>query len=71
MSTPTHFDSDVLFQKLGNTWFAFTEVNEELIYSPLPAGVDPRTTKLELFDIIEEHLQKVASKAARKPEVAA
>lgn len=71
MSTSTHFESDVLFQKLGNTWFAFTEVNEEMVYSPLPAGLDPRSTKLELYDIIEEHLQKVAAKSARKPEVAA
>lgn len=65
----THQESDVLFQKLGNTWFAFTEINDELIYSPLPTGMDPRTTKLELYDIIEEHLTKVSQ--ARKPEVAA
>lgn len=65
----TQYESDVLFQKLGNTWFAFTEINEELIYSALPQGLDPRSTKLELYDIIEEHLQKVAS--ARKPEIAA
>lgn len=64
------FESDVLFQKLGNTWFAFTEINEELIYSALPAGLDPRSTKLELYDVIEEHMQKVAN-ATRKPEVAA
>ena len=62
-------ENEVLFQKLGNTWFAFTEINDELIYSPLPTGLDPRTTKLELYDIIEEHLNKVSE--ARKPEVAA
>lgn len=67
-NSTNHYESDVLFQKLGNTWFAFTEVNQELIYSALPQGLDPRSTKLELYDIIEEHLQKVAS--ARKPEIA-
>lgn len=50
---------DVLFQKLGATWFVFTQIEQEFIYSALPEGLDPRTTKLELYDVIEEHLQKV------------
>jgi len=63
---------DVLFQKVGNTWFIFSEVNSEVVYSVMPAGMDPKTTKLELFEIIEEHLTKVAShKQRRSPEAAA
>ncbi len=50
---------DVLFQKIGNTWFIFTEKNGELIYSVMPEGMDPRTTKLELYQIIEEHMDRV------------
>lgn len=54
-------ESDVLFQKLGNTWYIFTELGEEFVYSALPEGMDPRTTKLELFEVIEEHMEKIAN----------
>jgi hypothetical protein len=59
---------DVLFQKIGNTWFIFSEVNNEVVYSVMPQGMDPKTTKLELFEIIEEHMTKVASHKRRSPE---
>lgn len=52
--------SEVLFQKLGHTWYVFSEINNELVYSALPDGMDPRETKLELFHVIEEHMQKVS-----------
>lgn len=52
--------NEILFQKLGNSWFAFTEINDDVIYSCLPDGMDPRKTKLELYEIIEDHMQKVA-----------
>jgi hypothetical protein len=59
---------DVLFQKIGNTWFIFSEVNNEVIYSVMPHGMDPKETKLELFSIIEDHMSKVASHKRRSPE---
>ena len=62
---------DVLFQKIGNTWFIFSEVNNEVVYSVMPAGMDPKETKLELYEIIEEHMTKVASHKRRSPEAAA
>ena len=62
---------DVLFQKIGNTWFIFSEVNNEVVYSVMPAGMDPKSTKLELFEIIEEHMTKVASHKRRAPEAVA
>ena len=52
--------SEVLFQNLGETWYVFSEVDSELIYSALPDGMDPRETKLELFHVIEEHMKKVS-----------
>ncbi len=55
-----HNHKDVLFQKIGQTWFIFTEQNGELIYSVMPEGIDPRTTKLELYQIIEDHMDRVA-----------
>ena len=65
-----HNESDVLFQKLGNTWYVFSEIKDELVYSALPAGLDPRRTDLELYDVIEDHLKKVAN-ISRGPEAAA
>jgi len=52
---------DVLFQKLGNTWYVFSEINDDFIYSALPAGLNPKTTKLELFEVIEDQMKKVSS----------
>jgi hypothetical protein len=37
----------------------------------MPEGMDPKSTKLELYEIIEEHLTKVASHKRRAPEAAA
>lgn len=54
-------EREVLFQKLGATWYIFTEINNEFVYSAMPEGMDPRSTKLELFDIIENHMRKVAT----------
>lgn len=62
---------DVLFQKVGNTWFIFSEVNGEVVYSVMPEGMDPKTTKLELYQIIEDHMTKVASHKRRSPEAVA
>ena len=59
---------DVLFQKIGNTWFIFSEINNEIVYSVMPQGMDPKSTKLELFNIIEDHMTKVASQKRRGPE---
>lgn len=62
---------DVLFQQIGNTWFIFSEVNNEVIYSVMPKGMDPKSTKLELYEIIEEHMTKVASNKRRSTEAVA
>lgn len=59
---------DVLFQKIGNTWFIFSEVNNEPVYSVMPHGMDPKETKLELFEIIEEHMTKMAAHKKRAQE---
>lgn len=61
---------DVLFQKVGNTWFIFTEANGEMVYSVMPEGMDPKTTKLELYQIIEEHMERVIGNKQRRADVA-
>ena len=62
---------DVLFQKIGQTWFIFSEINGEAVYSVMPEGMDPKTTKLELFQVIEDHMTKVASHKRRNVEAVA
>ena len=52
-------EADVLFQKLGNTWYVFSEVNDDVVYSSLPSNIDPYSTKIELFTIVNEHIKKV------------
>jgi hypothetical protein len=59
---------DVLFQKIGNTWFIFSEVNSEVVYSVMPQGMDPKDTKLELYEIIEDHMTKVAAHKRRSSD---
>lgn len=61
---------EVLFQKLGHTWYIFTEINNEIVYSAMPDGMDPKSTKLELFDVIENHMRKVATHPRYQSEVA-
>jgi hypothetical protein len=69
-STNTQATSEVLFQKMGSTWYVFTEIKGDLVYSALPMGMTPHTTDLELFEVIEEHMQKVSKHYVRKPEMA-
>ncbi|GAB4017883.1 MAG: hypothetical protein Fur0010_18820 [Bdellovibrio sp.] len=66
-----HLEKEVLFQKMGNTWYVFTEVENDMVYSALPNGMDPRTTKLELYEVIEEHMMKVAKHSKKRIETAA
>ena len=53
-------NNEVLFQKLGNRWYVFSEIEDNFIYSPLPEGINPKTTKLELFEVIENHIVRVS-----------
>ena len=69
-STRTQATSEVLFQKMGTTWYVFTEVKGDMVYSALPQGMDPHTTNLELFEVIEDHMTKVSKHYGRKPELA-
>ena len=71
MPTSKNKKSEVLFQKLGNTWYIFTEVNNEMVYSALPEGMDPRTTRMELFSVIEDHMEKVGKSYKKLPEAVA
>lgn len=49
---------DVLFQKLGGRWYAFTEEKGEIYYTALPFGLDPREDRIELTSIKQEILEK-------------
>lgn len=70
MST-TKNKAEVLFQKISGKWYIFSEMKGELVYSVMPEGMDPRTTKLELYNVIEEHISRVARNLKRPTEAAA
>ena len=67
MTTSQALENEVLFQKLGTSWYIFTEVRGEVVYSILPEGMDPHSTKLELYDVIEDHMKKVADNRRYEP----
>ncbi|MFG1482988.1 hypothetical protein ABMA79_05620 [Halobacteriovorax sp. HFRX-2_2] len=69
--TIQHKGTEVLFQKLGNNWFIFAEINNEVIYSTMPEGMDPYSTKLELYEVIEEHMKRVSTMKKGVAEAAA
>ncbi len=71
MTNTNEIQNEVLFQKLGDTWYIFSEIKGEVIYSVMPEGMDPRTTKLELYNVIEDHLKRVATRSHRPAEQAA
>ncbi len=62
-------EKKILFQKIGPRWYLFSEKSGDIIYSEMPLGVDPRKTKLELYDIIEDHMEKVENFGKRSKEV--
>jgi hypothetical protein len=41
------------------------------VYSALPEGMCPKSTKMELFHVIEDHMAKVAKHYKKTPQVAA
>ena len=64
----TKSETEVLFQKLGNKWYVFSEINDDFVYSALPDGINPHTTKLELFEIIEEHMHRISKHCSRETQ---
>ena len=62
-------ENEVLFQQIANKWYVFTEINGDMVYSALPEGMNPQTTKLELYNVIEDHMKKIST--IKKPEIAA
>ncbi len=66
MNTETKFfQSEILFQKLGNTWYAFTEVDGEFLFRALPQGLDPRKTKIEFTQILHSDFSNVTTQNER------
>lgn len=57
-------DSKVLYQKLGETWYLFTEINGEVIFTALPKDLNPYENKVEIYEIIEKQRTKIGNIAA-------
>lgn len=56
--------SKVLYQKLGETWYLFTEIEGEVIFTALPKEINPMENKVEIYEIIEKHKSKIGDIAA-------
>ena len=54
----------VLYQKLGDTWYLFTEVRGEVIFTALPKEINPYEKQVEIYEIIEKHKAKIGNIAA-------
>jgi hypothetical protein len=64
--------SDILFQKMGTTWYAFAEIGGEVVYTALPEGCNPQQDELDIYHLIEEQLNEQAQMSRRSsPEIAA
>ena len=44
---------DILFQKIVDRWYAFVELDGEVYSTVLPKGIDPRSSKFDLAQIID------------------
>jgi len=62
--------SEVLYQKLGKVWYAFSHVKNNIVFSALPAGVDPMTAKFDLYEVIEKQTEEVQA-PVKSPATAA
>ncbi len=69
--TIQHKGTEVLFQKLGNEWYIFAEIDNEVVYSQMPDGMCPYTTKLELYEVIEDHMKRVSTMRSTLTEAVA
>ena len=52
-------EKDILVQKLANTWYIFSEINNDIIYTAIPKAVDPFHDTIELYHYVENHKEKV------------
>ncbi len=51
-------DTEVLFQKIANTWYVFAEVDGEFLFRALPQGVDPKTTQFDFMQVVADQEKK-------------
>ncbi|MBT3236043.1 MAG: hypothetical protein HN353_08840 [Bdellovibrionales bacterium] len=63
--------NDILFQKMGATWYAFTEVDGEVIYAALPEGCDPHGQRMEFYQVLEGQLAEQVKSMRRSPDMSA
>ena len=44
---------EVLYQKLGDKWYAFSQIDGEIKYSPCPDNFDPWESQSEIYNVLE------------------
>lgn len=50
----------VLFQKIGGQWYVFRFWKGQAQFCALPKNLNPKSSPLEIIEVIEESLKKAA-----------
>jgi len=63
--TQTHtqdktIETNVLYQKMGDTWYAFAEIDGEVLFRALPHGMNPKKTQIDFMQVIADQEEKKA-----------
>ncbi|MBF0364394.1 MAG: hypothetical protein HQK50_02420 [Oligoflexia bacterium] len=61
--------AQVLYQKLGDRWYAITDTKHGICYAIMPEGVDPRKHPIELIQEVESNKVLTESKKEKKKEI--
>ncbi len=56
---------EVLYQKMGDIWYIFTRINDELYFTPLPKNLSPFDKNFQLFEVVDK-LEKVPEEMRNK-----
>lgn len=54
-------EKEVLFQKIGGKWYAFTFDGDQMNFTALPSHINPQNLELEIFEEIINSEEKQAA----------
>lgn len=60
-NTNNTVEKEVLFQKIGSQWYVFSFENDDLHYCALPAHLNPKSSKVEIYEVIANTKAKAAA----------
>ena len=60
MGFPSLNEKRVLFQRLGNYWYVFVDIDgsdRDVFYTRLPDNLDPKVDEYEIYQVLEEEMK--------------